>query len=485
MSNQFFSKLSQDYIEGLKDDEYYDITIEVGEDPNVKIFRAHMIILYYRSPFLRRTLAAIKKNNDGTLVHIKFPNIPPEIFHIILNGTILLNEEEPSEILRVLAVADQLDLQEIIIYLQEYLINNKFEWMEQHFGFVYQTSFQSNTLLELQNFCTNLMTKFPQKIFNSFDFTLISEKSLISLIKKDDLLMKEVEIWEHVLKWGLEKNYTLLSDPATWSDDHFEAMRNTLQHCLPLVRFFWFSSKDFYRKVHPYEKLLGYQLYEDLLESYLDPDSVPNDNIILPRYKNSDGIIDSTIINPNIVSLVSRWIDNINYDIKSNFASIRELYLVPYEFKLLLRGSRDGFTPKKFHELCDNIPNTMTFIKIKGTEEIIGGYNPLKWQISHDDDDDGEWGETKDSFIFSFKNKDNFKESILSRVNDASNAIYYHNRFGPTFGEDDINVFVYNDDSREYSCWCEQRSYEKEIIDTEDVFSMEDYEVFQIIKKCD
>ena len=84
MSTQFFSRLSQNYIEILKDDEFYDITIEVGEDPNVKIFRAHMLILCYRSPFLRRTLSTNKKNNNDILAHIKLPNISPEIFHIIL-----------------------------------------------------------------------------------------------------------------------------------------------------------------------------------------------------------------------------------------------------------------------------------------------------------------------------------------------------------------------------------------------------------------
>jgi hypothetical protein len=84
MSTQFFSKLSQNYIELLKDDEFYDVTIEVGEDPNVKIFRAHMNILFYRSSYLRRKLASNKKNNDNVLVHIKLPNISPEIFQIIL-----------------------------------------------------------------------------------------------------------------------------------------------------------------------------------------------------------------------------------------------------------------------------------------------------------------------------------------------------------------------------------------------------------------
>ena len=77
----------------------------------------------------------------------------------------------------------------------------------------------------------------------------------------------------------------------------------------------------------------------------------------------------------------------------------------------LLRGSRNGFTPKKFHELCDNKPHTVTFIKVKGAEEIIGGYNPTIWKSS------GDWNKTKDSFIFSFKNEGNhFKDVIISNV---------------------------------------------------------------------
>ena len=83
--NEFLPRLSQNLIEILdSDDEYSDITIEVGNDPYVKVFRAHMVILNYRSPYLRRILSTNKKKNDGTLVHIKLPNILPEIFQIIL-----------------------------------------------------------------------------------------------------------------------------------------------------------------------------------------------------------------------------------------------------------------------------------------------------------------------------------------------------------------------------------------------------------------
>src|ERR1043166_4227345 len=65
--NKFLLKLSQNLLESLEDNEYYDVTIEVGKDPHVKIFRAHMIVLHYRSPYLRRVLSTNKKRNDGTL----------------------------------------------------------------------------------------------------------------------------------------------------------------------------------------------------------------------------------------------------------------------------------------------------------------------------------------------------------------------------------------------------------------------------------
>jgi hypothetical protein len=84
MSTQFLLKLSQNYIELLENDEYYDVTIEVGKASNVKIFRAHTNIMCYRSPYLRRILASNKKNNGEVLAHIKLPNISPATFEIIL-----------------------------------------------------------------------------------------------------------------------------------------------------------------------------------------------------------------------------------------------------------------------------------------------------------------------------------------------------------------------------------------------------------------
>ncbi|GES93542.1 hypothetical protein GLOIN_2v1782772 [Rhizophagus clarus] len=387
----------------------------------------------------------------------------------IYGGIFSLNVHDPSNFLKVLAAADDLHLQELIDYLQKYLIQRESEWIVQHFGIVQQISSNSNNLLELQELCTNLMAQSPEKILMSFNFTSLSEKSLISLIKRDDLQMKEVEVWDHVLKWGLAKHLTLIPDPKTWSDDDFKKMEITLQHCLPLIRFFSLSSKEFSQNVRPYQKLMNRQLYEDLVDSYVDPDSKPNENILPPRNIKIEKIIDSKIVaDLSVVKAISRQIDKM--DIRNNFAHLKE----SYKFMLLLRGSRDGFTPKKFHELCDDKHNTITFIKVKGTEEIISGYNPLIWKSS------GTWGETRDSFIFSFKNND-VKDSIISRVQNSDHAVVYKPRFGSQFGRD---IFIYSSaESVDYdTASCEKNFYEKKIRDTEDKFSIEDYEVFQILR---
>src|SRR5688572_24448770 len=87
MTPQFFSQLSQNFIGILDDDKYHDVTIEVGQDSEVKIFRAHMVILNYRSEYFRRNLSA---KDDNILVHTKLPNISPNIFQIILKLSYLI-----------------------------------------------------------------------------------------------------------------------------------------------------------------------------------------------------------------------------------------------------------------------------------------------------------------------------------------------------------------------------------------------------------
>ncbi|RIA87327.1 hypothetical protein C1645_878103 [Glomus cerebriforme] len=276
VDNKLLQKLSQNLLEILDDDEYYDITIEVGNDPYVKIFRAHMVILNYRSPYLRRILSTNKKKNDETLINIKLPNISPETFNVILRyiygGKLSLKEFDDLDIFKILIAANELSLQELISHLQSFLIKNKLSWMEQNFNLVYQTSFEIDSFSDLQKFCTEFITVKPHKIFNSSDFTSISENILISIIRHDNLQMSQVQVWEHVLKWGIAQNPELSSDPSSYSNEDFNTLKNTLKKCIPFMKFTKFTSKEFLNKVYPYKNIIPEELCDNLIKYFLDHD---------------------------------------------------------------------------------------------------------------------------------------------------------------------------------------------------------------------
>ncbi|PKY62143.1 hypothetical protein RhiirA4_488115 [Rhizophagus irregularis] len=77
MSKQFFSGLSQNYMEILEDDEYYDqydVTIEVGEDPsedpNVKWVEQYFELIY-RTSLQSNSLLVLQQYCTSFMV--KFP----------------------------------------------------------------------------------------------------------------------------------------------------------------------------------------------------------------------------------------------------------------------------------------------------------------------------------------------------------------------------------------------------------------------------
>src|SRR5205823_4769257 len=123
---------------------------------------------------------------------------------------------------------------------------------------------------------------------------------------------------------------------------------------------------------------------------------------------------------------ISKWVDRLEITDKEKNS---------YEFKLLFRGSRDGFTPNKFHEICDNRPHTVSIIKVKNSNEILGGYNLIGWKSGGSN---GMCQKTEDSFIFSFKNSDRIENYILSRVMDKERAIFDWRGYGPSFGDGDL-----------------------------------------------
>src|SRR6266536_3334884 len=137
---------------------------------------------------------------------------------------------------------------------------------------------------------------------------------------------------------GLAQNPELPSDTESYSKDDFNALKNTLQQCIPLIRFRYLTSKEFSEKVSPYKKIFPKELYKGLIKDFMNSDYQPVKSIEKsePVTKEISKIIskniDSKIITFQHTEIISKWIDRLE---------ITDMVKNSYEFKLLYRHSRD------------------------------------------------------------------------------------------------------------------------------------------------
>ena len=82
---KYFNKLVNDFSNLLNDSDYYDVEIKVGENEDIKIFKAHSTILKARSLYFKTALSNhwIKKSDNGNILFEK-ENIYPRVFEILL-----------------------------------------------------------------------------------------------------------------------------------------------------------------------------------------------------------------------------------------------------------------------------------------------------------------------------------------------------------------------------------------------------------------
>ncbi|RHZ85276.1 hypothetical protein Glove_67g112 [Diversispora epigaea] len=80
---------------------------------------------------------------------------------------------------------------------------------------------------------------------------------------------------------------------------------------------------------------------------------------------------------------------------------------------------------------------TVVVMKVKGTDGIFGGYNPLAWDKTINETWN-EWMETKDYFIFSLKK---CRVSII-RYAICNVSKYHQNNYGPHFGNSKESNFT-------------------------------------------
>jgi hypothetical protein len=381
------------------------------------------------------------------------------MLRFIYCGKVDLTKLKGPDIIKLLISVDEINIPTLTHYIQEYLIKHQDKFLQQSPIEIFEAVYQHENFTELWNYCLEKICMEPEILIKSDKFISLKAPLLELLLKRDDLSLDEIIIWDSLIKWCLAQHANISQDPTQWNKEEITIMGRAIHRFIPLIRFNHISSEDFILKVYPFKKILPKDLINNMLIFNMAPNKQLNVNMQSPRKPKF--IYDSVIIEPQHFAFFSSWIEKKNdshYDIKN----------MPYNFNLLYRSSRDGNTAEAFHSKCDNKVATMVVVKIQNSEIIFGGYNPLFWDQSN------QCKTTYDSFIFSFKNLQTAK---VGHVNaNYANAIYCHQNYGPTFGGGHDLHISFNSNS-----YCNQYSYPNSDIPRK--FNVVDFEVFQVIKK--
>ncbi|RIA98682.1 hypothetical protein C1645_731421 [Glomus cerebriforme] len=452
MTSNFWAELSNDYEKLYEKELGYDVIIYVGENQNIKEIHAHSNILCIRTQyFYSAFFNEWAEKKDGKFIFRK-PNISPKIFNIILKfiycGNIDLKNLQVLDILKLLIAVDELNIHSLINHIKEYFINHIIEFLYQNPIDILEIIYQyEQSFMDLWNFCLEIICKDPKILFDSDKFIYLKAPLLELFLKRNDLNMDEIKIWENLLKW-YQQNI---------KNDSIQDITNIES----LIKFNAINSTDFFYKIYHHKDILPQNLFHDLLEFYKDSNISKIITIPLRQLK-----LDSILIDSNYLPLFASWID------KKDFSYYNKRN-IPYDFNLLYRSSQDGFNTTSFHKNCDNKGATIWIAKIQNSTKLIGGYNPLDW------DGNSCWKTTLDSFLFNFIDGKNLSTAKLGYVINAQYAVYCHEQFGPHMGN--LNC-AYSKYSNIWYYYYNNTDHYPNIGIPANI-KVEDYEVFQVIKK--
>ncbi|RGB24222.1 hypothetical protein C1646_747884 [Rhizophagus diaphanus] len=414
MTLMFHSGLSKDLSSILNGADDYNVIIQVGENRDTKEFRAHSVILRARSPYFKSAFSAdwiTKKNN---MIIFNKPNITPTVFDMILKyiytGELDLTKQSAEIILALLISCDELLIDELFDYIQDYLIEKHTIWVQMNFVFILHTVFKLPSCKKLQDYCLESICEDPEPFIFSTTFPSLDRDILFGLLKRDDLQIEEISIWDCLIKWGIEQTPGLKSknsDRTNWNNEDYDSLKETLKQFIPLIRFVEISPKDFYYKVRPYKAVFPHHIYEEIAEYYYTK-TLPSNTILPPRIRKLE-ILTSTIIKPKLANVISNWID------RNDFATIIDNNR--YRFNLIYLMSRDGFNSETFYNRCNGQGPFVVLIRVQ-SKKIYGGYNPIGY-AGRD-----RWLSSTECFVFSFENDQDIYDMKIGRVTNSTYSVY-------------------------------------------------------------
>jgi hypothetical protein len=188
-------------------------------------------------------------------------------------GVLELKEKAIPDILNLILASDELLIEELVTFAQDYLIENQNEWLLNNFVEVLHMLIKLESCKPINNYCLDTICEAPETFFNSPEFLLLEKDILLELVKRNDLLIEEVKLWNYLIIWGIaqtsESKGKCNTDLDEWNKEDFLALTNTLEPFFLHIRFFDIPSKDFHRNIRPFKKVLPKALLENIVSFYL------------------------------------------------------------------------------------------------------------------------------------------------------------------------------------------------------------------------
>src|SRR5579862_7055595 len=176
-------------------------------------------------------------NKDLIFILIFFHYFIIYYFRFIYSGNIELKNLQGPDVLKLLIAVDELNIQQLISHIQEYLIEHQTEFLHQNPTGILETVYQHETFTDLWNFCLEKICEEPKILFDSNEFLDLKAPLLELLLKRDDLNMNEIEVWESLLKWCFAQQ-NMENDPTKWSKNDITKIERSLHRFIPLIRFY-------------------------------------------------------------------------------------------------------------------------------------------------------------------------------------------------------------------------------------------------------
>src|SRR5438094_5372055 len=141
-------------------------------------------------------------------------------FRFIYCGNIELKNLQGPDVLKLLIAVDELNI-------QGFLIEHQTEFLYQNPTGILETVYQHETFIDLWNFCLEKVCEEPKILFDSDQFLNLKAPLLELLLKRDDLNLDEIEIWESLLKWCFAQQ-NVKNDQIKWSKDDITKIERAL-----------------------------------------------------------------------------------------------------------------------------------------------------------------------------------------------------------------------------------------------------------------